>query len=311
MRSYFLLIFLLLPAISGAEEISLYSVKYSVQEDLSVHETIRITYASPFQSGESTYIILGDFSGLEIKADGRQIAYSVKDYGDSKKVEFAVPKGAESLLIGFQTKELVFRNENAYSFQAYFNPPDNVGLLKIEIELPEGYSLYRNFVSPENSSIVSDGKKIKFLWNFSRKTGEIPVSLAFYPSGKIYYPLFYIIILFALIVIFLLIFYFRKRVKEEFLAGFTEEEKKVIEHLKENKTVYQDKISKQFGFTRAKTTRMMKRFEEKGLIEKLPVGRKNKVTWIFGKKREQKAEKKGKNEQEGREKDATGWGNYS
>ncbi len=273
---------------------------------------MKITYASPFENEKNTYLVLGDFSNIRIRGEGNEIAYTTKDFGDSKKVEFTIPKGTRTLSIEFYTKELIFRNENAYSFQTYFNPPDNVSLLSIEIELPEGYSLYRNFISPENSKITSDGKRINFSWNFSNKTRQIPISLAFYASGQNDYPAFYAFVFLSVIAIVCLIYYFKKRVKKEFLAGFTEEEKKVIGYLSENKTTYQDKISRQFGFTRAKTTRMMKMFEERGLIERVPVGRKNRVIWFSGKKRKGvKNEEEGNKEQKAERKDATGWENYS
>ena len=75
-------------------------------------------------------------------------------------------------------------------------------------------------------------------------------------------------------------FYFRKRSKKDFLTGFRKDEKRAIIYLEQKKDVFQSSFQHELGFSRAKSTRIVKKLEEKGLLRKEEYGRTNKLHWL-------------------------------
>ncbi|MCK5023460.1 MAG: MarR family transcriptional regulator [Candidatus Aenigmarchaeota archaeon] len=69
----------------------------------------------------------------------------------------------------------------------------------------------------------------------------------------------------------------RRKVESEFMRGFSEDERKVLTILSQKKICMQKKLEKEFGFSRAKMTRIVKSLECKGLVEKEKIGRTNRL----------------------------------
>jgi uncharacterized membrane protein len=68
-----------------------------------------------------------------------------------------------------------------------------------------------------------------------------------------------------------------KRARKEFLRGFRKEDQQVIIYLQKHKSVWQNQLQREFSLSRAGTTRLVKRLEERGIITKENFGRTNKI----------------------------------
>ncbi len=65
--------------------------------------------------------------------------------------------------------------------------------------------------------------------------------------------------------------------KHEFERGFSEDERRLLLILAKEKRIMQNKVGKELKFSRAKMTRLVKKLEAKGLVEKERVGRTNRL----------------------------------
>jgi uncharacterized membrane protein len=63
------------------------------------------------------------------------------------------------------------------------------------------------------------------------------------------------------------------------MSGFFDDEKLVVKYLQKNNPAYQNKVGKEFKFSRAKMTRIVKKLEHRGLVKKERRGRTNRLEW--------------------------------
>ncbi|NIO21557.1 MAG: MarR family transcriptional regulator [Candidatus Aenigmarchaeota archaeon] len=279
MRSAFVALFLVFAFTAQnalALEISEYNITFDILMNGYVNEEVSMVFTEELNASTLNYVVLGDISDLKILSDGKNIDYVLEKSGSEHDVKFIVPEGTETLQINFIAKDLVFAKDNIYSFFTTLQPPasENVNVIAF---LPAGFAIYRDVVYPGGYETLTDGERIYIKWSFSNPE-DIPLSFKFYSIYSDYSLA--ILIIMGLVVIVIagyLIMHYRGKVKKEFLRGFSEDERRVLKALSERGVCMQKKLEKEFGFSRAKMTRVVKNLESKGLVEKERVGRTNRL----------------------------------
>lgn len=155
------------------------------------------------------------------------------------------------------------------------------------VKLPEGYALTNTSliptVSPTASSIVSDGRRIIVNWNFANLTADQPFKFqTLYEPVKSEFPWSLVsvgILSFSVLVGVALFFYRRtKKPKDVILSVLDDFERKVIEVITmAGGEINQRRVVQETNLSKAKVSRVVKRLQERGLLEVTRLGRTNKL----------------------------------
>jgi len=262
-----LALLLLLPAVLAAD-IQVYSVIFDVQQDMKVKEEIKIVFNESLEQTKLTYILSGD--AYNIKANNSIEEIRVEREGES--LVLFVPKGSRQIYLSFETSELVKNYNDGKEFLTYMHVP-KAKLTKLQLLLPKGYAFYKDGVMPPGE-MGTDGERIFVSWKDVER--ETALMARFYKTEQSRVEL----LLAAALIAAALIVWAKSRQDESYLLGFSNDEIKVIEAVKAKRIVYQNKLEKELGFSRAKMTRIIKKLEEKGLVQKEKIGRTNKIRWL-------------------------------
>ncbi|MCX8179037.1 MAG: MarR family transcriptional regulator [Candidatus Aenigmarchaeota archaeon] len=266
------LILLLLFNIVSAQDIQIYRIVFDINHDMSVREEIKIVFENPVNETEFKYYISGNFYDIEINNTLEKLDYTVESQ-KLKEIKFKVPEGSQQIFISFKTNDIVKDFDGKKELITTLKFPD-AKRISAYVILPKGYSVYERTFLPEDAEFITDGERIYLKWNFD--TTEIPIMVRFHRpvSENLYAFLSIIFVLFGALALIL------SKKDDSFLMGFSNDEIKVIEILRERKIEMQNKIEKELSFSRAKMTRIVKKLESKGLIKKEKKGRTNKIYWI-------------------------------
>ncbi|MEM5799910.1 MAG: MarR family transcriptional regulator [Candidatus Aenigmatarchaeota archaeon] len=267
MKVFRFFIFLLLIKIVVAAEIQVYSVVFNIQPDMSVKQETKIVFSEPLEERNLSYILTGH--AYNFKANNTLEEIKIEKFGEN--IVLLVPNESRQIYLSFETKDLIKNYNDGKEFLTYLYLPETK-ISKFKLLLPKGYVLYKDAVIPKGK-IETDGERIFVSWE--NLPFETPIIVRFYQTSQNKLEL---ILAFAFVVIALII-WIKNRKDESYLLGFSNDEIKVINALKEKRIIYQNKLEKELGFSRAKMTRIVKKLEEKGLIEKEKIGRTNKLKW--------------------------------
>ena len=165
-------------------------------------------------------------------------------------------------------------------FFTNFQPPAGLRNATILVKLPQGFSVYRDMISPEGAVKITDGKEIWLSWSLENPAENVPISVKIYNP----YQSADFLLLPAIVAVFTagfvwLFFWNRKKSKQAFLRGFTEDERKVVEVMRQRKSCYQNRLVKELGFSKAKMSRIAQKLEKKGLIEREKAGKNKRIEW--------------------------------
>jgi uncharacterized membrane protein len=195
---------------------------------------------------------------------------------------------SDRIKIAYSSKEMV-KATSDISFFSYDMPIMwTTKHIAIRLELPLGYALTDKVlvpVSPPNTEVGTDGRKIFIKWEFSNKEQEdiIPLRVYYEKAGQSSAPRFYGIMIAVSVsaLTILAVFYLRvvKKKPELVLSVLNEAERIVVEILQNQpeEEVDQRKIVALSGFSKAKVSRIIHSLEERGVVETIRLGRKNKV----------------------------------
>jgi hypothetical protein len=265
MKLFYLLILFLLPAVL-ALDIQVYSIIFDIKPDMRVREEIKIVFSQPIEERNLTYTITGDVENVK----ANNTIEEVTAIREGEKIILLIPNGSRQVYLSFETSGLVKPYKDGEEFLTYLYLPASKAN-RIAVLLPKGYALYKDGVIPKGE-LITDGERIGIVWQNKRDTALI---IRFYQPQKNKLDLAIAIASFTAA----LIVYLKYRKDESYLLGFSADEARVIEEVKKRKVCYQNKLEKDLGFSRAKMTRIVKKLEEKGLIEKERIGRTNKIRW--------------------------------
>jgi uncharacterized membrane protein len=274
-----ILVLLLIPSGAEALDIESYDVDFDIQENIAVKETVTIFLSEMLNESKDQLLKLGDVSNVMVIADGSILETEVIKDGDDTEVSFTLPEGTETIIISFQANNIVFQSGGVFQFFVNLNAPGDAENVGIKVLLPKGYVLFRNIYTPGGASVGTDGERIFLEWDLENTGESLPILIQFesvFDTNMFIPPAAAAVVVAAVVIVY---FLYRKRSRRDFLLSFFEDERKVVLELMQEKIIYQNKIEKKYGFSRAKVTRIMQKLERKGLIKREKVGRTMRIQW--------------------------------
>jgi uncharacterized membrane protein len=263
-----------------AAEISQYQITFDIQPSGEVKESIHVAFSQPVEETYFSYMFTGDILDLEINNTQKELEYSIQGSGQENMVRLLVPAGTRELFIAFSSRDLVFWNGNIMQFFTNFRPPAGLPSTDIMVILPQGFSIYRGLASPEGSSMSTDGSRIALVWSLENPGEDVPISVKMYnPYQDADFLLIPAIALASGGGVLWLFLRYRRKSEQAFLKGFTEDESKVVQLLRQRKCCYQNRLVKELGFSKAKMSRITHRLEKRGLIQKEKSGKNKRIEW--------------------------------
>lgn len=169
-------------------------------------------------------------------------------------------------------------SDSHYFFTYKYNFPNNYTGADVIFLVDSGF--VANEIFPQGYFV--DGNEIR--WNVSV---ERPFAIFLNLEKKTNYVWVWIVLLVAILA--LVSFKFREKKVSGKISGvkkkkidytfLLDEERKIIEMLKKAKRneMWQNQIQKQGEFSKAKTSRLIRNLESRGLVKKIPFGNTNKI----------------------------------
>jgi uncharacterized membrane protein len=287
----FLILFLLTPY-TAAQELQ-YEIIVTLSEK-QAHELIKITLNNtgnvPFE--DFSYTLPGDAGGIRVydalgnlnpeilSEDKTQIMASFRD---------PVARGEqETIYIEFKTSELISSVEDEHIFSAFFSPfPDLTKRFHLTIELPRGMGLSHPLssgaqtdIAPLPDNTFSDGSRTIFEWNAAPE-GDFAVFIRYSnfstPLVSPFLKSVIAIILIGVLLVGVLVFIRSKSRDKETTVFMREDEKILIELIRENEGIVQKRLSDHTGFSKAKVSKIVSELESRDILRIEKIGRRNKL----------------------------------
>lgn len=235
-----------------------------------VTETITLTFLSDqvYDSLEFTTL----FQPLSILYDGD---FSIVEQDDLYIINFEkdIVVGENTITFTLIYDDIIDQSGVNKVFRTSFTP-ENSDSITISVSLPLFHVLSdkKPSATPKPSFIESDGQRIVLYWKFLEE--EQADIVVFYKGqsglGTIIFSSFVVIILISIVVYT----YFRKKTKHHINEVLSSEELKVVGELRKGITK-QKEISRDLNFSKSKMSKVVRKLEEKELIEKKPYFKTN------------------------------------
>lgn len=280
--------------------ISLFSSKayalvqfYGADTDLSSDGNAKIKLVITFRqpTNEFQLPIFGAIKNFAASSNSGPVNCNVSTGAASIIVcKMNLTQDKRTLELSFETIDFVksVDTKNLFSIDLSINQPIEESI--ISVRLPEGYALTNtsliSSVSPPAAAIVSDGRRIIVNWNMANLTADQSFKFqTLYEPIKSEFPVGFVT---AGTLSFLALagtgFFFYRRIKkpkEVILSVLDDFEKRVIEVITTaGGEVNQRKVVQETNLSKAKVSRVVKRLQERGLIEVTRLGRTNKLKLI-------------------------------
>ena len=263
-------------------------------------------YANPTPGGQKTHIVYN----ITYQSNQSVISlitlydiYDVNAYSHSRKLDCEVSKkevgtlilcrnvNSDNVVISFYSDELVKIRNNIHSFGMNIPINDVVNNVHSKIELPSGFVIVDKKklepmnlkpYYPDDGNIGSTGRTIYVEWNMSRVElgSTLRFSVFYEPASQNSILIWAAVFLISIAMITLLLFFLKSKQTKTVLATMLPDERKVIEIILQKKNLYQKDIVKETNFSKAKVSRILKNFEERGLIKRERIGRRSKIKII-------------------------------
>ena len=281
MRTTILLfiIFTMFAALSagiGYAQLSEYSAVYDIQPDLSVKESIYVSFGNQINQATIDYIIDKPVSDIYASDGNAELNTETLQLNGRYILRIHTANPVVNIFISFRIDDYIYSSGSDFVFFAEQGVESETQNASISLILPESYGIVNDQISPKTAEISSDGRRITIRWNFQKNS--FSVSARFESLNKEFNVFIPAAIILA-IIIALVYIKLSKKAKSDFYKGFSEDELKTIHYLEKNPQTYQNKIEQEFKFSRAKMTRIMQKLEAKDLVEKKRKGRTNRLVW--------------------------------
>jgi uncharacterized membrane protein len=194
----------------------------------------------------------------------------------------------DNIKISYSSKEMVKTGKEINVFSYDMPIMWTTKHATVKLDLPLGHALTDKVlvpVSPPNTEVGTDGRKIFVKWEFFNKEQDdiIPLRVYYEKTGYSSSVNVYGIIIAVSVstIVILAVFYLRvlRKKPELVLSVLNEAERMVVEILQNQpeEEVDQRKIVALSGFSKAKVSRIIQSLEERGVVESIRFGRKNKI----------------------------------
>lgn len=211
---------------------------------------------------------------IEVYADGKSLEFGLEEESGYVTLNFLAPQ--EKVTVEFFSSAML----KGDSFLAQV--PALKGKITLEARLynlklatPLGSSSPSAFPSPK--SVSSDGQGIILNWEFENLTETEVVLLLLKPEKN---PAeFWVIglIVFGLGILGIVIWRRAKRKFPHDSDYLLDTEKRVLEIITKHNPIWQGQLQRESGLTKSRLSRLLRNLEERGLIEKIPLGNANKI----------------------------------
>lgn len=268
-------------------------------EDITLDDTgkslvkLAITISQPITNLK--FLIFGEVNDFHASSNKGSINCSVRLEGISYvDCTFQSPEemvGLSMIDINFTTFDFVKVLNKKFYFTADLNLNQNIDSASIFVRLPEGMIVGENetkLIFPENSTMVSDGRRIIMVWYLANVKANESLRFQILYERTPLSPLFQFrlrdFVVFGIAAAaasgFIYIRYFRKPQKL-ILSVLDDYERKVMNLIIASEGVIdQKKVVKETNLSKAKVSRVVKSLVERGLIEIERLGRRNKLKLI-------------------------------
>jgi uncharacterized membrane protein len=276
------LLLLLMLHSAGAASVDVY---VDLGSDGSVHEEFIYTFSLPYNQSFG-HLMDGEIENVSVTSDGPGVPFTIEN-GTGGLMLNVMPRGpVERINISFVRKDKIFSNEEAMRFVTTLSLNRNiVRNLSVWVGLPPGYGINEGGYVPLSGIITSDGRRIVVIWKNLLFDDPQVFSVTYIPlvepSSRSSLWVFIGGSLLIVLITLLLggAYYTRRRERNLILVGFRPDERKALVYIRKKKVVFQRDLQEEFKFSRAKCTRITKRFERRNLIEKKGEGRMKKLVW--------------------------------
>lgn len=279
-----LLLFILHTSFVIAEDPTL-QIKYYIQPDNTVKITNTYTFDTPYYTPTILFFMNEEPTSIQVQDNTTKISYDIHQIGTRYQITIYPARTTNTLTMNYTLRNTVYTQKRISHFFTEIPTEIQTTKANITLTLPTGYTISEEHVYPNNSTTTSDGTHIIIQWNnMPTKNTLISVKYAQPTTGTTLWM--YTGIILALIILLTIIStpflykYHKRKTQKEFIKGFSQDERKAIEYLEQHPNTWQKNIEEQCQFTRVKTTRVLKRLQDKGLITKQEQGRINNIKWI-------------------------------
>jgi len=267
------LVVLLLVPLANAQTRSV-DITFDLKTD-SVVQTTTFFFDQP-ANGNISYILDRSAKDVEVYDRTGAVPYQLTNVQDGYVLSILLEKQTDQITLKYEISDIIFHSD---SIEQFFTELafDNIVNITAQAKLPEGYLVYQGSYRPATASIVSDGRRIILNWNLT--SDDVLFSVKYAKPGQENSIWIAVIAVLAGSLLFVYM-YFKQRRKEDILFGFRHDEKLTLNYIEQKKVALQSDLEHEFKFSRAKTTRIVSKLVEKGLVRKQRYGRTNKLTWI-------------------------------
>lgn len=266
---------------------------YGADIDLSADGNAKIKLTVTFQQPEKQFqlAIFGYINNLIASSNAGPVDCNVKTGAASIiDCKMNLTQEKRELKLEFETRDFVKNvdSKNIFSLDLSLSQPmDQATSI---VKLPEGFALTNTSlipaISPPTSNIVSDGRRIIVNWNAANLTAGQPFKFqVLYEPLRSQFPIGLMVVgVLSLLTIsgIGIFFYTRmKKPKEVILSVLDDFERRVIEVITNaGGEINQKKVVQETNLSKAKVSRVVRKLQERGLIEVTRLGRTNKLKLI-------------------------------
>ena len=291
------------PALANASYIESQKISIDLKDTGEAHVVSSIVY-NEITSIEFPYTVFGSVDGFFARDSVGILNCSItpQSYGSVYSCKPNLKQvNNYSVILEFDAHHLVIPTSKAFAFSYVDGISTPTKRFEMLLTLPEGTGLVQDSVfKPYPEAVVgSTGRRMTLFWVLnSPELGKTYTFTATYERlGQIinYYGTYskYIAVFFALAFAVVLWRYwvYRKTNLGAVISVLKDDEKKVFDIILQSKgKCKQNNIVNGTNFSKAKVSRILTDLEARGLIEKIRVGRTNRIVVSAGKKAELKTD---------------------
>jgi len=195
--------------------------------------------------------------------------YEVLDEGDYYILRFYkdISPGVNELSFGLIYDDLVDRTRTGRVLRLRLLFP-GVEDLNVRVFLPEGFRVSADpSVSPSPGTISSDGQRIFLDWEFVNV--EQTTIFLFYEGEEDSFVFAILVLALVLAMVLTSFILYRKKSWESVKSVLSDDENKVLDLVSKGISKQKD-IAGELGFSKSKMSKVVRKLEEKGLVERTP-----------------------------------------
>ena len=267
----------------GIAEAADSSIKIGLQPSGVAREKIDIEFTALQDASQVEYSLLNKPENLVVYEGDNVISYEITN---NEFYNIVINKDVTNgqtyrLRLEFDIKGLVSQLDDKYIFSFRYEPSEKLSNLNLDVNLPRGFVLsdLESAVSPSGYNVRTDGKDIQLSWNL-RDVSTEQSFIIIYERGIISNSGLItglIIASIALVAIIGVILFYRKEKKDVVSGVLSGDENRIMSMIESNVEITQKQVVKDTGFSKAKVSKIIRRLEEKGIVEKIPYMATNKL----------------------------------